>query len=111
MLLNMNLNPVLFNLSVSNCIIFNNKTCCLGKSNLIKNFGSGYPFPKFKAPKILFWLIAPLFGVNRNFVNRNVGFPLYFDNSKSKKELGMDYIPISKTIVDFFQQFVDEKIV
>ena len=78
---------------------------------LIKNFGSGYPFPKFKAPKILFWLIAPLFGVNRNFVNRNVGFPLYFDNSKSKKELGMDYIPISKTIVDFFQQFVDEKIV
>ena len=77
---------------------------------LIKNFGSDYPFPKFKAPKILFWLIAPLFGVKRNFVVRNVGYPLYFDNSKSKKELAMDYIPIEKTIIDFFQQFLDEKI-
>ena len=78
---------------------------------LIKNFGSDYPFPKFKAPKILFWLIAPLFGVKRKFVSRNVGYPLYFDNSKSKKQLGMDYIPIEKTIIDFFQQLLDEKIV
>ena len=42
---------------------------------------------------------------------KNTYFQIIFDNSKSKKELGMDYIPISKTIVDFFQQFVDEKIV
>ena len=34
----------------------------------------------------------------------------YFDNLKSKKELAMNYIPIEKTIIDFFQQFLDEKI-
>ena len=72
--------------------------------------GRGYYLCSEDFHKILFWLIAPLFGVKRNFVVRNVGYPLYFDNSKSKKELAMDYIPIEKTIIDFFQQFLDEKI-
>jgi dihydroflavonol-4-reductase len=29
------------------------------------------------------------------------------DNSKSKKELGIKYIPIETSVVEFFQQLVD----
>ena len=32
-------------------------------------------------------------------------------NSKSIKDLNIDYTPVNKSAVDFFQQFIDEKII
>ena len=64
-----------------------------------------------KAPKFLFWLLAPLFGVKRSFVSNNVGHVVFFDNSKGIKDLDIVYTPINKSAVDFFQQFIDEKII
>ena len=78
---------------------------------LIKAFGESYPFPKMKAPKFLFWLLAPFFGVKRSFVSNNVGHVVFFDNSKSIKDLNINYTPVNKSAVDFFQQFIDEKII
>ncbi len=78
---------------------------------LIEAFGNSYPFPKMKAPKFLFWLLAPFFGVKRSFVSNNVGHVVFFDNSKSIKDLKIDYTPVNKSAVDFFQQFIDEKII
>ena len=60
--------------------------------------------PKKELPKWLVWLIAPAAGLQRSMIARNVGYPWRVDNSKSIKELGMQYRPISKSIVEFAEQ-------
>lgn len=84
----------------------------LDMGNILKaEFGDKYPFPKRKAPKFLMWLVAPKVGVTRKFVSKNVGIPLKIDNSKSKAELQMDYIPLKQTLHEQFQQLLDDHIV
>lgn len=80
--------------------------------NILKaEFRSKYPFPKRKAPKLLMWLVTPKVGVTRKFVSNNVGIPLKIDNSKSKAELGMEYIPLKQTLYEQFQQLLDDHLV
>lgn len=75
---------------------------------LRKHFGDGYPFPKKQVPKFLFWLIAPMNGFTRKYANRNVGFKIKFDNTYSKTDLSMSYIPMEQTLKDHFQQILDD---
>ena len=70
-------------------------------------FGDTYPFPKKELPKFMVWLMAPLVGIQRKMVTNNFGYKWKLDNSKSKKELGIKYIPIEQSIVEFFEQLVD----
>lgn len=75
---------------------------------LRKHFGDDYPFPRREAPKFLFWLIAPMYGRTRKYVSRNVGTRIKFDNSYSKTDLNMTYIPIEQTVKEHFQQLLDD---
>jgi nucleoside-diphosphate-sugar epimerase len=75
---------------------------------LRKAFGDQYPFPRKEAPKALFWLIAPLFGFKRKWVTKNVGYKISFDNSYSKEDLGVTYIPIEQTVREHFQQIMTD---
>lgn len=75
---------------------------------LRKHFGNNYPFPRREAPKFLFWLIAPIYGRTRKYVSRNVGTRIKFDNSYSKTDLNISYIPIEQTIKEHFQQILDD---
>ena len=77
---------------------------------LREKFGSKYPFPTKKAPKFLIWLIAPFLGIKRSFVSRNIGYAVFFNNSRSKEDLSINYTPVKTAVVDFFQQFIDEKL-
>ncbi|WP_220793156.1 NAD-dependent epimerase/dehydratase family protein [Nocardioides stalactiti] len=77
---------------------------------LRKRFGRTYPFPYTKVPKAAFKLVAPAAGYSREFVEKNVGWPLEFDNSRSVAELGIDYRAAEDTIGDHFQQMVDDGI-
>ena len=79
----------------------------LGKI-LRKNFGDQYPFPTKEPPKPLFWLISPMFGFTRKWVTKNVGCKISFDNSYSKENLGITYMPLDKTVKDHFQQILDD---
>lgn len=76
---------------------------------LIAHFGGAYPFPKKTLPKWLVWLVAPMVnaGMTRKMVGRNVNHPWRADNSKSIRELGMQYRPLEASMVDFFQQMID----
>ena len=76
-----------------------------------EKFGDKYPVPTRNAPKFLIWILAPFLGIKRNFVSKNIGYKIDFDNSKSIKELGINYSPVKKAVVDFFQQFVDDGLV
>lgn len=78
---------------------------------LRRRFGRSYPFPYTTVPKAAFRLIAPFAGFTREFVDKNVGWPLAFDNSRSIAELGLAYRPAEDTIGDHFQQMIDDGIV
>lgn len=73
----------------------------LGFSNIIKElYGDKYKLPKSNNPKWLISLIGGLFGLTRKFVKRNVGYPIRFDTTKSREKLGLEYIPLEKTVKD-----------
>ncbi|ODR26074.1 diaminohydroxyphosphoribosylaminopyrimidine deaminase [Mycolicibacterium porcinum] len=78
---------------------------------LRRRFGPFYPFPRMTAPKVVVKAIAPLAGLTREFVERNIGYPLVFDNSRSRDELGLSYRPAAQTITDHFQQMLDDGVV
>jgi nucleoside-diphosphate-sugar epimerase len=90
-------------------IIVSGEANLLDIANILrKHFGDAYPFPRRQAPKFIFWLIAPRLGYTRKYVSRNVGHQIQFDNSYSKTDLGMSYIPIEQTVKDHFQQILDD---
>lgn len=76
---------------------------------LQKKYGNAYPFPKKTLPKFLVWLLAPAIGLKRKMISLNVGYQWKVDNSKSIRELGMKYRPVEVSIVDLFQQMIDNK--
>jgi nucleoside-diphosphate-sugar epimerase len=78
---------------------------------LAGTFGRRYPFPRRELPKPLVWLAAPTAGVTRKYVSNNVGFPLRFDNSRIRETLGIEFRPVETTVVDHFQQLIDDGIV
>ena len=75
---------------------------------LRRRFGRSYPFPYTTIPKPLFRLVAPYAGFTREYVDKNVAWPLEFDNSRSTNELGLVYRPAEDTIADHFQQMIDD---
>ncbi len=78
---------------------------------LRSHFGDKYGFPKKELPKLMVVLAAPFIGMQSKMVNRNIPYIWNFDNSKGIKELGMKYRPVEESVIDFFQQMVDNKIV
>jgi len=90
-------------------IIVGDEASIMDIARILRNhFGDKYPFPRKQVPKFMFWLIAPMKGFTREYVTKNAGIPIKFDNSYSKKDLGMSYTPLEKTVVDHFQQILDD---
>lgn len=80
-------------------------TSLLGLAEYLRpKYGDKYPLPKGTAPKWLLWLIGPMFGISRQFVKDNVGYPWKADNTKIKQELGIKFRPVSDSINEFFEQ-------
>lgn len=70
-----------------------------------------YALPRKELPKALVWLLAPYTaGISRKYVSRNMGLPLRFDNTKSKRELGISYRPLEQTFTEHFRQLVDDQL-
>ena len=65
-----------------------------------KNYPKQFKLPKMKAPKFLMLLLYKVFGITKKYVQRNVGHSIFFNNAKSKRELGLEYTPFDKTIKD-----------
>lgn len=80
-------------------------------SALREKYGSKYPFPLIPAPKLGFWLIAPLFGMTRDFVARNVGHKIAFDNGRSQRDLKIQYRDVRVAICEHFQQLIDDGLI
>ncbi|MGH8454042.1 MAG: diaminohydroxyphosphoribosylaminopyrimidine deaminase, partial [Nevskiales bacterium] len=78
---------------------------------LMKHFGKRYHFPRMEMPKFMVWLVAPMSGLTRKFVSANVGYPQRFDNSYTRKDLGLEFRPVETTVVEHFQQMIDDGVV
>jgi len=78
---------------------------------LLPKFGDRFPLPRRALPKWLVWLFAPMSGLTRKFVARNVNHAWRADNSKSRQALGMTYRPMKESMQDMFGQMVDAGIV
>ena len=84
----------------------NGRNIVCGKTGTLKDlcdiirarYGKRFPLPLLPAPKALIWLIAPLFGLTRKFISRNIGYRIDFNTEKSAQSLGMTYIPLEETV-------------
>lgn len=76
---------------------------------LLPKFGKDYPIPRGTLPKWLLWLVGPMVNkaLTRKGVALNVNLPWKGDNSRSRKELGIQYRPLADSMNEFFQQMVD----
>jgi dihydroflavonol-4-reductase len=66
-----------------------------------------YRLPTRTLPKLIFWLLAPYVGISRQVAWNNTDVPINLDNSKSIRELGIQYRPLSDSLNDLFQQMID----
>lgn len=77
-------------------------------SNIIKEkYGQQFTLPEGELPKFLLYLVGWTQGVSWQFIKKNIGYSREFDNSKSKTDLGMQYIPIEKTVIDHVEQLLE----
>lgn len=84
----------------------NTDLLALGQS-LLPRFGERYALPRRALPKWLVWLVAPLSGLTRKFVARNVDHPWRADNSKGRQALGLHYRPLQESMDDMFSQMIE----
>lgn len=66
-----------------------------------------FKLPKGHAPKLFVWLAGPSQGAPRKFVSRNVGFPLKFDTTRAKTELGMTFRSANDSIIEHVEQWLE----
>lgn len=80
---------------------------------LLPKYGDKYPLPTRALPKWLLMLVGPMVNKNfsRRFIKNNVNVEWRADNSKIKKDLGMTFLPLKKTMEDSYQVLIDEGII
>ncbi|MEZ5194990.1 MAG: aldehyde reductase [Bacteroidales bacterium] len=84
----------------------------LGLSKILRDlFGNKYKLPKRNSPKLLMYIVGPMFGVNAKFVKRNIGYPIKINASKSRDKLKLNYTPIERSIEDMVNQMHEMDIV
>lgn len=76
---------------------------------LLPKYGDKFPLPKKALPKWLVWLVGPITNkaFTRSFITKNVNVPWNADNSKIKKDLGINFRPMKETMEDAFQELID----
>jgi len=86
-------------------IVSNTSKSMLGIADSIRAaYGNKYAkLPKRKLPKFLMYLFGPLQGFSWKYVGRNVGWPIKFNNSRSK-DLGVQYLALEQTLKDHVEQ-------
>lgn len=60
--------------------------------------------PRRTLPAWLIWLLGPMVGLSRRFVQDNVGLRTQYANAKSRDALGLRYRPVEETLADHLQQ-------
>ena len=70
---------------------------------LKSKYGKRFRLPRMKTPVFMAYMVGWAFGLSPKFVARNLGYPIKIDNSRSKKNLGMEYRSWEDTMVDMVE--------
>jgi nucleoside-diphosphate-sugar epimerase len=74
-------------------------------AEIIENhFPNEFPLPKRFLPKFLMYLMGPFLGLSWKFVGRNIGIPIAFDTSLTKRDLAFQFRPLDQTLKDMVEQ-------
>ncbi|TLD09557.1 hypothetical protein PspLS_11822 [Pyricularia sp. CBS 133598] len=65
--------------------------------------GASRLIPKYRVPDLLFRFCAPLYRLSQYWMSRNLGVRFSIDNSRSVKDLGIQYRPLEETLADNFK--------
>ena len=61
--------------------------------------------PKKEVPKFVFYILGPIIaGLSWEWVSKNIGYEIKFDNTKSIKGLGIQYKDAKETLVSHVEQ-------
>ncbi|KAH0438015.1 cinnamyl-alcohol dehydrogenase-like protein [Colletotrichum camelliae] len=75
----------------------------LEMSKLFRGLSKSMLIPDHVLPNFLVRFIGPLFGLTRKWISRNLGTKFVVDNSRSIKELGIEYRPLETTLREHYQ--------
>jgi nucleoside-diphosphate-sugar epimerase len=90
-------------------IVCNETVTMLQMADLLRERYGRYPLPKRELPKFMVRLLGPYTsGITREFVDKNVGYDIRLDNSRSRNQLGLSYRPLRQTLNEHFQQLIDD---
>ena len=72
---------------------------------LREHFQDKYKIPKREVPKFMFYILGPILaGLSWEWVSKNIGYEIKFDNTKSKKVIGIQYKDPKETLVSHIEQ-------
>ena len=76
-------------------------------------YGKQYPLPKTDPPKWFLMLIGPFVNkvFSRKVIKNNVNVEWKADNSKSIRDLGIQYRPMKETMEESFQMLIDNQLI
>ena len=78
---------------------------------LRSRFGDGFPFPQRTVSDTAALMLASRRAIPQAVAKRNLGYPLRFDSSRARDALGMNFRRCEESIVDHFQQLLDDGLV
>lgn len=80
---------------------------------LLPKYGNKFPIAKKALPKWLLVAVGPMVNkaFSRKFIRNNVNVEWKADNSKIKKELGIQFRTLQETMEDSFQHLITEKLI
>jgi len=73
---------------------------------LRERIGGKYPFPKSTVPTFLLYLVGPFEGLTWRQIRNNAGYPVRFDNTRSRERLGIEYRPVEDTLAEHAEQLI-----
>lgn len=69
--------------------------------------GKRYPLPRRGVPKPLAVALALVVGLERGYLRRDIGFPLWGDTTKSRQVRGVRYRPARHSMEDMPHQLTE----
>lgn len=72
----------------------------------LKAHNPNFKYPKSTVPKFIVWLLAPMLGLSRKYISRNVGYAFQSDNARSREVLEIEYRAIRSTLHDMLERLI-----
>jgi nucleoside-diphosphate-sugar epimerase len=74
-------------------------------------FNQQFKLPTSTTPTLLLYILGWAFGLSWKYIRRNAGYPIVYNTTRSRENLGLIYRPFSETIRDMVHAMQERNIV